>query len=78
MSRAREQLERIWIDVNVIQLDDRLVRSAADVSEARRLRAGDAIHLASALVVEEPELVFVTWDGDLRRAAFESGLPVAP
>jgi hypothetical protein len=64
--------------VDVVQLDDRLVRSAGDVSEDRRLRAGDAIHLASALVVDEPELVLVTWDHELARAAREVGLAVAP
>lgn len=75
---ARSELERIWRGVDVVQLDDRLVRSAGDMSEDRQLRAGDAIHLASALVVDEPELVLVTWDHELARAAREVGLAVAP
>lgn len=77
-NQSRSELERIWRGVDVVQLDDRLVQSAGDVSEDRRLRAGDAIHLASALVVDEPELVFVTWDHELARAAREVGLAVAP
>lgn len=42
------------------------------------LRARDTIHLATALSLEEPDLVFAPWDGDLRWAAGELGLPIAP
>lgn len=76
--QARLELERVWRDLNVVQLDDYLVGLSGDVTERSRLRAGDAIHLASALVVDEPELVFVTWDHELARAAREVGLAVAP
>jgi uncharacterized protein len=42
------------------------------------LRANDAIHLASAVALRNPRLIVVSWDADLRRAALEAGLAVAP
>ncbi len=62
----------------MIELDDTLIRAAADAAEVLQLTAGDAIHLASALTLDEPELVFATWDAELRRAALDAGLAVAP
>lgn len=77
-TQARLELERVWRDLNVVQLEDRLVQLAGDESERSRLRAGDAIQLSSALALADSELVFVVWDAELRRAALEAGLPVAP
>lgn len=75
---ARVKLEEIWQEVSVIRLDDHLVSRAGDVAELLRLRAGDAIHLTSALALGDPELVLATWDRELTRAAHEVGLAVAP
>jgi predicted nucleic acid-binding protein len=55
-----------------------LIRAAGEVAEHYRLRAYDAIHLASALSLEKGDLVLATWDADLRRAAGDVGLAVAP
>jgi predicted nucleic acid-binding protein len=76
--QARLELERVWRDLNVVQLDDNLVRLSGDTAERLRLRAGDVIHLSSALVLADPDLVLATWDHDLGRAAREAGLAVAP
>lgn len=40
------------------------------------LRSGDAIHLATALAVGDPELEFITYDDRLARAAEASGIRV--
>ena len=76
--RARLELERIWCDLNVVQLDDHLLSLSGDAAVFSRLRAGDAIHLASAVVLADPDLVLATWDRDLGRAARDTGLAVAP
>lgn len=76
--RARHELEQIWRDLTIVRLDDRIVGLAGDVAEKARLRSGDAVQLASVLAIADPELVFAVWDGELRRAAIESGLAVAP
>ena len=77
-TRARLDLERIWRDLNVVRLDDRLVELAGEAAEHSRLRAGDAIQLTSAVTLTDPELVFAVWDHELARAAREAGLAVAP
>lgn len=76
--RARADLEWIWSELHVIRLDDSLVRRAARAAELLHLRAGDAVHVSSALALDAPDLVFATWDSDLRAGALEAGLTVAP
>jgi hypothetical protein len=76
--RARAALELMWEELNAVGLEDGIVTAAGDVADRFRLRAGDAIHLASALVLAEPVLVFLTWDEELAQAAREAGLAVAP
>lgn len=68
----------IWEESNVVALDPELVRRSGDLAEQAHLGAGDAIHLAAALAFDEPKLVFATWDAELRRAAREAGLAIAP
>jgi predicted nucleic acid-binding protein len=51
---------------------------AGDLAERHALRANDAIHLASALAARVSDLVFVSWDAELRHAAAKSGLALAP
>jgi hypothetical protein len=75
---ARLELDTIWEELTALELDLDLVRQAGDVAERSGLRAGDAIHLATALRLDEPDLLIATWDGELRRAALESGIAVAP
>jgi predicted nucleic acid-binding protein len=74
--RAREQLESLWEQIDVIELDAPLAQSADGLAEAHGLRAGDAVQLASALLSRAP--VLATWDVALARAATEAGLAVAP
>jgi uncharacterized protein len=51
--------------------------AAADTAERYALRAYDAVHLATALLVAGDDLVFVCWDADLSAAAVRAGLTVA-
>ena len=78
LDQARDELEARWRQVDALEVDDELLRAAADAAERFALRALDAVHLAAAIALDEPELVFATWDEDLRRAARASGLAVAP
>lgn len=62
-----------------IDVSERLVIESARLAEIHRLRAYDAIHLASALVLgvhagEAP--TFACWDRDLNAAADREGLPL--
>jgi uncharacterized protein len=90
---ARRQLERTiplsdyrllirdfeadWRHYLVIEATEPLVRRAAELAEAHRLRAYDAIHLASASVLKEnleDSVSFASWDSQLQAAAGREGL----
>ncbi len=76
--RARGELEARWGELDVVVADESLSRSAGDVAESFALRALDAVHLAAALSLGDPELVVVSWDDRLRDAAQRAGLAIAP
>ncbi len=74
---AVRAFDRVWPEYVVVELDGTLGQRAAGVAERYGLRAGDAIHLASALEVANNVSV-VAWDGRLRAAAAAAGLRVFP
>ena len=74
--RAKTQLEALWAELASVELSRPVVELAAVVAERHALRANDAVRLASALMVRAP--LIATWDRELRRAAEEAGLAVAP
>lgn len=76
--RGRRRLDRQWGEVQVIDVGERLIVSAARLATRHRLRALDALHLASALATRLNALTLVSWDGELRRAAAAEGLAVSP
>lgn len=74
----RETLESLVDEIDVIDLTPRLVAIAGDVAQAYRLRANDAVHLASALSQPRANLIMLSWDAELRDAAARAGLALAP
>jgi predicted nucleic acid-binding protein len=70
--------EQVWSGYDVIEINATLGSRAAEVAEQYGLRAGDAIHLASALEIGDEATVVVVWDGRLRVAAAAAGLAVFP
>jgi hypothetical protein len=50
-------------------------RAAGDLAERHALRGHDAVHLASALLFRNAEVLLATWDGDLATAAVRAGIP---
>jgi uncharacterized protein len=76
--RAVRRFESDWPYVGNVPLDDVLVRLAAELAERNRLRALDAIHLASALTLSRHEEVLLSaWDRPLLDAAVAEGIRVA-
>ena len=75
--RVVRDLDADWPHYLVVQVTDRLLRQGARLAEAHRLRAYDAVHLASAVAVrvrlDEPVTVGC-WDRELARAARGEGL----
>lgn len=75
---ALNTLDQLWRAVRAIELTDDVRTRAGRLARQRSLRGADAIHLASATVVGDPDLVVAVWDRRLALAAQLSGLAVAP
>lgn len=71
----RSRTDSVISGIVVIAVDDAVLSRAASLDPAQ-LRTLDAIHLASALSLEDLE-AFVTYDRDLAQAARGIGLAVA-
>lgn len=59
-----------------IEVTEDLLRDAASLAETHRLRAYDAVHLASAKLVRGRlggDTTFASWDDDLDTAAAREG-----
>lgn len=74
---AREAFEELFGELVAIGVDEALAARAGGHAEDMGLRGYDAIHLATALELGDEEVVLVTWDRDLARAAGRVGLGIA-
>jgi predicted nucleic acid-binding protein len=70
---ARSAVDRLWRDVDRIELTQRLAREAGRLAELYALRAYDAVHLASLESVEGRETVLASADGAFLNAALAQG-----
>jgi predicted nucleic acid-binding protein len=75
---AVRAIDDLYAELRVIGVDDALARSAGELAERYGLRGYDAVHLASAIGIEDSSLVMVTWDEDLATAALACGAAVVP
>lgn len=78
LDQVKGRLRRLWSQVQVIDLDEPVATAAGDAAETFSLRGYDAVHLATALTLQDESLLVASWDSDLRVAALEIGLSVAP
>lgn len=74
---ALSAFEEICAELSAVGVDQKLAARAGEHAEDLGLRGYDAVHLATALELGDPEVVLVTWDRDLGRAAERVGLGVA-
>lgn len=74
---ALRAFEQLFGELAAIGVDEALAARAGEHAEDLALRGYDAIHLATALELGGEEVVLVTWDRDLARAAERVGLGVA-
>ncbi len=68
-------LDRLWREVDVIDIDDALCRRAAALAARFALRGYDAVHRAAAEQLADPDLVAAS--GDRKLLAAWSGLGIA-
>jgi predicted nucleic acid-binding protein len=67
-------LERLWAELDVVEVDESLVRHAAKLADRFALRGYDAVHCASAAQLDDEDLVAATGDARLLRAWAELGI----
>ncbi len=72
--RARDLFDNLFVEVGLIDVDERLVRVAADLAHRFGLRAYDAVHCAAAALLDEPDLVAASGDRRLLAAWRELGV----
>lgn len=75
---VRSRLETRWAQLEIIELSDEIARISGDLSDGYALRGYDAVHLASAVAAADETSVLATWDFELRVAADDLDLQVAP
>jgi predicted nucleic acid-binding protein len=63
--------------IDLVEVDDTLARRAGELAQVRQLRGYDAVHLAAADRVRDPNVVVVAGDGALLEAATAEGMTVA-
>ncbi len=73
---ALAQLESVWTQLDVVNVDDELVRAAGALARAHALRGHDAVHCAAALRVGSATTVAVAGDRELLAAWQAEGLHV--
>ena len=67
----------LFDEIDLVEVDDALARRAGELAEVRQLRGYDAVHLAAADRVRDPDVVVVAGDGALLEAATAEGMTVA-
>jgi uncharacterized protein len=75
---AVRAIDEIYGELTKVTVDAALARVAGELAERRALRGYDAVHLASAMSIDSPDVVLATWDRALADAAGAEGLVVAP
>jgi hypothetical protein len=77
-TQARERWDELKPGLTLVEVSPQVADVAAGLCERRPLRAGDAIHLASALVFRDVDPLFAVWDRRLASAGRAEGLTVLP
>ena len=77
LRNAVDDFERLHDQLDVIEITEVLVREAGGLAEQLNLRGFDAIHLASARLVNDPEMVLAAGDQSLLAAAQVVGIATA-
>jgi predicted nucleic acid-binding protein len=75
---AEQAWEQYWAAVRPVELTAAVERHAGRLACTHALRGADAVHLASALAVADPDLIVAVWDRRLHAGAGAVGLQLAP
>jgi predicted nucleic acid-binding protein len=78
LDTAEQAWEQYWAAVRPVELTAAVERHAGQLARTCALRGADAVHLASALAIGDPDLIVATWDRRLHAGAAAAGLHLAP
>jgi predicted nucleic acid-binding protein len=74
LREAVDDFESLHDQLDLIEITKWLMRDAGGLADQLSLRGFDAVHLASARLVDDPEMVLVTGDKSLLNAARAVGI----
>jgi uncharacterized protein len=74
---AVTEFDSRYEEFDLVEIDDALARHAGQLAEAHGLRGYDAVHLAAADRVSDPDVVVVAGDEALLTAATAEGMTIA-
>ncbi|MEX0658824.1 MAG: type II toxin-antitoxin system VapC family toxin [Egibacteraceae bacterium] len=81
-TEQHEEAKRLWDGLSaalrLVELSEGVSQHAGDLAERYALSGFDAVHLASALLVDGDGLVVATWDTRLAAATVAVGVPTLP
>lgn len=72
-----DALDGLYANLDLLEIDDPLVRRAGELAQHHALRGYDAVHLAAAERLRDDATVMVAGDRDLCTAARTLGMAVA-
>lgn len=78
LGAAEQAWDGYWAATRPVELTAAVERQAGQLAKAHALRGADAVHLASALAIGDPDLVLSAWDRRLHAGARAAGIRVAP
>ncbi|MEZ0365682.1 type II toxin-antitoxin system VapC family toxin [Mycobacterium sp. pUA109] len=78
LADAERDWENFWAATRPVELTATVERHAGQLARVHALRGADAVHLASALAIGEPDLIVAVWDRRLHAATQVAGCRVAP
>lgn len=78
LTAAEDAWAEYWSATRPVELTAEVEQQAGHLARLHALRGGDAVHLASALAIGDPELIVAVWDPRLHAGARAAGLRVAP
>jgi predicted nucleic acid-binding protein len=73
---ARDGFEDLWRQLDRVEVTAGLAQRAGDLTEELGLRGYDAVHLAAAEIIADPDTVLVAGDGPLCQAAATLGFAI--
>lgn len=78
LETALAGFDAFWASLRPIEITEAVQLRAGLLAREHSLRGADAIHLASATALGDPELVMAVWDRRLAEGARAVGLGVSP